>query len=93
MATIQILTQYYENYGFHEGTERWKPKGGFDFVVEVESDALMYVNNLEELLAQMVAEESTQLERFEYLEHSVSFSQPHKLSTERLEQLIVKQGR
>ena len=93
MAKITIHTQYYENYGFHEGTERWKPKGGFDFLLEVDSDALMYVNNLEELLAQMVQEESNKLERFEYRDHTVTFSEPWKLNTEKFESLIVKQGR
>ena len=88
MATITILTQYYENYGFHEGTERWKPKGGFDFVVEVDSDILLYTNNLEKILTQMVSEQSNDLERFEYLEHSVSFSAPGQLDTNRFVELV-----
>ena len=88
MATIQILTQYYENYGFHEGTEHWKPKGGFDFTVEVDSDILMYTRDLKAILSQMVKEQSTELERFEYIEHSVSFSEPHQLDTERFIELV-----
>ena len=88
MATIQILTQYYENYGFHEGTEHWKPKGGFEFTVEVDSDILMYTNDLKAILYQMVQEQSNDLERFEYIEHSVSFSEPHRLDTERFNELV-----
>ena len=88
MATITILTQYYENYGFHEGTEHWKPKGGFDFVVEVDSDILLYTNNLKGILTQMVGEQSNDLERFEYLEHSVSFSAPGQLDTKRFVELV-----
>jgi len=88
MATIQILTQYYENYGFHEGTEHWKPKGGFEFTVEVDSDILMYTNDLKAILTQMVKEQSTELERFEYIEHSVSFSEPYQLDTERFIELV-----
>ena len=38
MAKIIIDTQYYENYGFHEGTTHWKPKGGHKFTMEVSSD-------------------------------------------------------
>ena len=88
MATIQILTQYYENYGFNEGTEHWKPKGGFEFTVEVDSDVLMYTNDLKAILSQMVQEQSNELERFEYIEHNVSFSEPYQLDTERFNELV-----
>jgi hypothetical protein len=88
MAVVTITTQYYENYGFHEGTEHWKPKGGFDFVVKVSSDILMYTNNLKAILSQMVQEQSNQLERFEYIEHSVAFSEPHLLDTNRFIELV-----
>jgi len=88
MAKVTILTQYYENYGFHEGTEHWKPKGGFDFTVEVDSNLLMYTRDLKAILSQMVSEQSNDLERFEYIEHSVAFSEPHQLDTERFIELV-----
>ena len=31
---ITVNAQRYENYGFHEGREHWKPKGGTHFSIE-----------------------------------------------------------
>jgi len=83
-ATIKITAQYYENYGFHEGTERWKPKGGADFEIECNSDLLLYADNSDILTAIETALEkaSDELSRYTYIEHSVVFGK-----TEELDQL------
>ena len=40
---INVNAQRYENYGFHEGNEYWKPKGGTLFVIEdVDVDDVTY---------------------------------------------------
>jgi len=46
MAILTIDTQYYENYGFHEGTTHWKPKGGHKFTMEVSSDVATWTEDM-----------------------------------------------
>ena len=80
-ATIKITAQYYENYGFHEGTERWKPKGGADFEIECNSDLLLYADNSDILTAIETALEkaSDELSRYTYIEHDVVFGKTQVL--------------
>lgn len=39
MRKIEAICQYQENYGFTEGKEQWKNKGGATFTVKVSSDS------------------------------------------------------
>ena len=82
--TIRITAQYYENYAIGpngpEGTPHWKPKGSHEFIIKTESDIVMYAPNLKDILIQMVAEQSNDYEKFEYIEHNVQFSEPTELS-------------
>ena len=80
MAKIVIDTQYYENYGFHEGRTHWKPKGGHQFTMEVATDVVMYTDDLEGKLTEIVKEQSNDLEKFEYRDHEVLFQEPTELS-------------
>lgn len=55
--------QYFENYnvgpeGFGE-VPHWKPKGGHEFEIEVNSDVLLYSNDLVKHLTKMVEAQST----------------------------------
>ena len=75
---ISVNAQRYENYGFHEGREYWKPKGGTLFVIEdVDMDQVTY--SWEEQIVAAIKEQlkanSSDLEKFEYIDHEVIFSE------------------
>jgi len=73
MATITIYTQYYENYS-DTATPYWKPKGGQVFEIEnIESDLIMYADDLKEVLTNLVATKSNEHVKYEYREHDVDF--------------------
>ena len=93
---IIIGCQYYENYnvgpeGFGE-VPHWKPKGGYDFQIDVDSDVLLYSDKLEEHLTKLVDAQSTIAEKFEYRDHELKWSEPSVLSTESLYELIRTEG-
>ena len=84
--------QYFENYnvgpeGFGE-VPHWKPKGGHEFEIEVNSDVLLYSNDLVKHLTKMVEAQSTIAEKFEYRDHELKWSEPSVLSTEKFYELI-----
>ena len=75
---INVNAQRYENYGFHEGREYWKPKGGVLFVIEdVDVDDVTY--SWQEQIVAAIKEQleanSNDLEKFEYIDHGVIFSE------------------
>jgi len=75
---ISVNTQRYENYGFHEGNEYWKPKGGMLFTIEdIDSDVVMYADNKKvvEAIQRQLELHSSDLEKFEYIDHEVIFSE------------------
>jgi hypothetical protein len=78
---ILVHTQYYENYGFHEGTEHWKPKGGHTFQIEMDADLLMYTDPAK-VFSKMVESQSNDLERFKYVDHEIQFQTPTVLGTQ-----------
>ena len=80
MAIITIDTQYYENYGFHEGTTHWKPKGGHKFTMEVSSDVAIWTDDMKGKLSKIVEKQSNDMEKFEYIDHEVIFHNPTELS-------------
>tara|TARA_B110000977_G_C10762162_1_gene371134 strand:- start:45 stop:338 length:294 start_codon:yes stop_codon:yes gene_type:complete len=89
---IIINAQYHENYSDTD-TPHWKPKGGHEFQIEVNSDVLMYSNELEKHLTKMVSKQSNGHEKFEYIGHEVQFSEPTMLGTGELYDLINTEGR
>jgi len=77
----QITAQRHENYGYHDGTEHWKPKGGHVFHLKVDSDLFLYGENIcIEAIKDMLKEESNTLERFEYVSHELIFHEPTELN-------------
>jgi len=100
MSKIKILvhSQYYENYavgpdGFDE-VPYWKPKGGHEFYVEVDSDVLLYgEEQIEKVLSKMVRnyscrEESTIAEKFEYRGYEIQWGEPTLLNEKEFEMLL-----
>ena len=51
---IEIWTQYRENYGFSEGTQHWKCKGGYEYTIDVDVDALLSADDMAAYLQSMV---------------------------------------
>tara|TARA_S200002703_G_scaffold158117_1_gene167672 strand:- start:336 stop:644 length:309 start_codon:yes stop_codon:yes gene_type:complete len=73
MATITITAQYYENYS-DTNVPYWKPKGGQIFEIEnIESDLIIYCDDLTEVLTNLVAAQSNEHVKYEYREHNVDF--------------------
>lgn len=75
---ISVNAQRYENYGFHEGREYWKPKGGMLFTIEdIDSDVVMYADHKKvvEAIQRQLELRSSDLEKFEYIDHEVIFSE------------------
>jgi len=94
-TTIRITAQYYENYAIGpnglEGAPYWKPKGGHEFIIKADSDVVIYADDLKEILIEMVAAQSNDYEKFEYIDHDVQFSEPTLLSTEDFISKVQKQ--
>lgn len=94
-TTIRITAQFYENYAIGpngpEGAPYWKPKGGHEFIIKADSDMVMYAEDLKSILTEMVAEQSNDYEKFEYIDHEVIFSKPTELSSEVFESKVSKQ--
>jgi len=85
-SKVIVYTQFYENYnvgpdGFGE-VPHWKPKGGHEFEIEIDSDCVFYCDNVEEIFCEMVSNHNSVAEKFEYISHEIKFSQPTKLGTE-----------
>ena len=76
MNKILVHTQYYENYGFHEGGEHWKPKGGHTFQIEMDADLLMYTDPAE-VFGKMVESQNSDLERFKYIEYEIQMARAY----------------
>ena len=88
---VIINTQYYENYS-DTNTPHWKPKGGHEFQIEVNSDVLMYSNELENHLTKIVSKQSTGHEKFVYISHEIQFQKPTMLHHQSLYELINCEG-
>ena len=84
---IIINSQYYQNYSDTD-TPYWKPKGGHEFQIVVDSNVLMYSNELEKHLTKIVSKQSDEREKFEYRGHEVQFSDPTMLGSCELYDLI-----
>lgn len=77
-VTVRVNAQRYENYGFHEGREYWKPKGGMTFTIEdVDGDVVAYAHREQviEVIKEQLNERSNDLEKFEYIDHEVIFNE------------------
>ena len=78
---VRILTQLEENYGFYEGNQRWKKKGGMEFTMSVDDGLMMYGE--EDIIIQSFQKfldlESNELERFTYVSHELVFHKPIEL--------------
>lgn len=81
-AKVIVHCQYFENYnvgpeGFGE-VPHWKPKGGFEFVMPIESDTMFYADTdvVVQAIKNLVEKQNTIGDRFEYVDHEVLFQEP-----------------
>ena len=89
-CTVKVMAQYYENYSDTK-TPYWKPKGGQEFQIVIDSDIIMYADDLKNHLTEMVAAQSNEHFKYEYIEHDVQFNKPITLDSEKLEKLIQRE--
>jgi hypothetical protein len=78
---VHINCQYYENKAFYEGGEAWKPKGGHKFQMEMDTDILLYCEDVTAILSKMVEKHNTDLERFKYIDYEIIWQTPSVLGT------------
>jgi len=86
---VQITAQYYENYGFHNGTESWKSKGSQVFNLYADSDLFFYGEEMcVEAIKVMLEEHCDRLNRFEYISHELIFAEPMELDGDKFESIF-----
>jgi hypothetical protein len=89
-SKVIINAQYFENYnvgpdGFNTYGDKlphWKPKGGHQFMIEMDSDTLFYADNIAEAFQKMLDKHESPAERFEYVDYEIQWSEPTPLGTE-----------
>ena len=86
---VQITAQYYENYGFHNGTESWKPKGSQVFNLYADSDLFFYGEEMcIEAIKLMLEQHCDRLNKFEYISHELVFAEPIELDGDKFESIF-----
>ena len=86
-CTVKVMAQYFENYSDTK-TPYWKPKGGQEFQIVINSDTILYSDELKSHLTTLVAAQSNEHCKYEYIEHDVEFIKPIVLESKELESLI-----
>ena len=86
-CTVKVMAQYHENYSDTD-TPYWKPKGGQEFQIVIDSDVVMYSSDLTKHLMKIVSSQSDEHNKYSYLEHNVEFIKPVVLDSKSLLSLI-----
>ena len=91
MVTVVVLCQYYENYS-DSSTPHWKPKGGLEYVLRVDTDWVMYLEEkLMEVVREVLVGECNDYVHVEYVSHEVKFHDPVDI-TDKVNTLLEKVG-
>lgn len=78
---VRIEAQYYENYGSSEAPY-WKPKGGQEFTIRIDSDILFYnKEGVASVLSHMLDDRSGDYIRYELLSFEPVFGEPIALDS------------
>ena len=81
-VNLLVNCQYYENYNIDSNgwgeVPHWKPKGGYSFLMPINSDYLMYADESEIVSAikKLVEKRNTISCQFEYREYEIQWSKP-----------------
>jgi len=79
---VRIESQYFENYGSAEAPH-WKPKGGQEFTIRIDSDILFYnKEGMESVIANMLDNNSTEYARYELISTEPVFCEPIELDSD-----------
>ena len=79
---VRITAQYYENYGSAE-SPYWKPKGGQEFTVRVDTDSIFYgMKDIELVAAHMLSDRSNEYVRYEVISVEPIFCEPIALDVD-----------
>ena len=98
MSKIKIIisSQYWENYavgpeGFYD-EPYWKPKGGAEFWVSVDSDVLLAgEEQIEKVLSKMVEEQSNEACNYEYRSYEIWWGEPTPLDSNEFQSKLEKE--
>ena len=84
-VNLLVNCQYFENYnvgpeGFGE-VPYWKPKGGHQFLMPVDSDTIMYCDQheIEDAIKVLVEKQNTVACRFQFIDFEVQWSEPETI--------------
>jgi len=79
---VRIESQYYENYGSAEAPH-WKPKGGQEFTVRIDSDIILWdQEGAESVIAHMLDDRSNEYVRYELISMEPVFCEPIALDVD-----------
>ena len=79
---VRIESQYFENYGTAEAPH-WKPKGGQEFTIRIDSDILFYnKEGAESVIAHMLDDRSNEYVRYELISMEPVFCEPIALNVD-----------
>jgi|TARA_B100000768_G_scaffold60459_1_gene58521 hypothetical protein len=78
---VHINCQYYENKAHYEGGESFRPKGSHIFVIEMDTDLIMYSEDANAIFTKMVEKHNSDLEKFEYIDYEILWNTPTVLGT------------
>jgi hypothetical protein len=94
-TTLQITTQYDENYGAHdwngegECPQYWKNKGEQIFTLRVNPELFWYAEKLFlDTIAFMLEKESNEYIRYNYVGHEFIFMEPIELDSDYFENIF-----
>ena len=73
IVNVRVVAQVFENKAFADGGENFRPKGAQVFNMPIDSDFVMYADNLVEGIEVVLKELSNGLYTYEYLEQDVEF--------------------
>lgn len=89
-SNVIVKAQYFENYnvgpeGFNAYGDKqphWKPKGGFEFQIQMDTDILFYCDEVEQIFQKMLDKHESEAERFEFHSYEIQWQEPTQLGTE-----------
>ena len=84
-VNLLVNCQYFENYNIDSNgwgeVPHWKPKGGYSFLMPINSDYLMYADESEivSAITKVVEKQNTISCKFEYREYEIQWTAPSKV--------------
>ena len=83
MATVRIIAQRKENYGWYNEQFHWKNKGEQIFEIDADADGIMYAEKdiLKKTFQELLDNESDDMLKYTYVYHEVIFTKTIKINT------------